>query len=76
MIIQITVPNEKAAIAASILHALTEWFGIPESTENYISESKDLPFFACTTPTKNIANNLTANVKNDGTDTPLSALWP
>ena len=47
MIIHITDPKQKAAIAAAILYALPEWFGIPESTENYISESKDLPFFAC-----------------------------
>lgn len=37
MITQITTPDKKAAIAASSLHALPEWFGIPESTENYIA---------------------------------------
>ncbi len=47
MITHITDPKQKAAIAATILYALPEWFGIPESTDNYISESKDLPFFAC-----------------------------
>lgn len=31
--------EEKQRIARSILTALPEWFGIPESTENYIRES-------------------------------------
>lgn len=29
-------PEEKKVIARQILEALPEWFGIPESTENYI----------------------------------------
>ena len=31
--------EEKQRITKSILTALPEWFGIPESTENYIRES-------------------------------------
>ena len=75
MITHITDPKQKTAIAAAILHALPEWFGIPESTENYISESKDLPFFTCMTPKENIANNLSANVETTANatdnDTPI-----
>ena len=33
--------EEKRRIARSILTALPEWFGIPESTEKYIRESAD-----------------------------------
>lgn len=35
----------KAQIARSVLEALPEWFGIPESTEAYIADSKGNPFF-------------------------------
>ena len=38
--------EEKAAIAAHILGALPEWFGIPESTRQYIAESENMPFWA------------------------------
>lgn len=37
--------EEKKAIARQILEALPEWFGIPESTENYISESANQEMF-------------------------------
>ena len=46
-IVPITQPDEKAAIAASILNRLPDWFGLPESTRRYIEESRTLPFFAC-----------------------------
>ena len=46
-IVPITQPDEKAAIAASILNRLPDWFGLPESTRRYIEESRALPFFAC-----------------------------
>ena len=36
----------KKAIARSILEALTEWFEVEESREQYIRESQDQPFFA------------------------------
>lgn len=36
----------KRAIAREVLEDLPEWFGIPESTEEYIRESGNMPFFA------------------------------
>ncbi|MCH5288068.1 MAG: GNAT family N-acetyltransferase [Christensenellaceae bacterium] len=46
MIAFITNPDEKARIAGEILAGLPEWFGIPESTANYIAESRSMPFWA------------------------------
>ncbi len=43
---QIENPTEKAAIAKQVLDDLPEWFGIPESTANYIEKSKNMPFLA------------------------------
>ena len=43
---QMTLPDEKESIAARILQSLPEWFGIPESTAQYIRDSRSLPFFA------------------------------
>jgi GNAT superfamily N-acetyltransferase len=46
MMIRILInPEEKKVIARQILEALPEWFGIPESTENYISESANQDMF-------------------------------
>ena len=42
----IDFPEEKRAIVREILADLPEWFGIPESTEEYIRESGKMPFFA------------------------------
>lgn len=39
-------PDHKRAIACEVLSDLPEWFGIPESTEEYIRESANMPFFA------------------------------
>ena len=36
----------KEQIAESILKELPEWFGLPDSTREYIEKSKNLPFFA------------------------------
>ncbi len=33
-------------IAKQVLDDLPEWFGIPESTANYIEKSKNMPFLA------------------------------
>lgn len=30
-----------------MLYDLPEWFGLPESTENYIKDSQDKPFLVC-----------------------------
>lgn len=38
--------EEKEQIARSILSGLPEWFGLPDSMENYIQKSKDMPFWA------------------------------
>ncbi|MCR5649880.1 MAG: GNAT family N-acetyltransferase, partial [Lachnospiraceae bacterium] len=46
MIVEITNPKEKQAIARKVLEALTDWFGIEESREQYISECADWTFFA------------------------------
>ncbi len=43
---QIKKPTEKAAIAKQILSDLPEWFGIPESTADYIEKSQNMPFIA------------------------------
>lgn len=42
----ISDPAEKQRIAREILADLPEWFGIEESTEAYIRESAEQPFFA------------------------------
>lgn len=38
--------KEKERIAREVLNDLPEWFGIPESIENYIKESQTKPFLA------------------------------
>ena len=38
--------KEKENIAREVLLDLPEWFGLPESTENYIQESQEKPFLA------------------------------
>ena len=42
----ITNEHEKEQIATFILNDLPDWFGLPESTMEYISESKLMPFWA------------------------------
>ena len=42
----IECPEERIRIARAILSDLPEWFGIPESTEEYIRESGGMLFFA------------------------------
>lgn len=39
--------REKERISREILRDLPEWFGMPESTEEYIVDSRDKPFLAC-----------------------------
>ena len=46
MIQQIRTDCEKVYIASEILNNLPEWFGLPESTQNYIEECKHMPFWA------------------------------
>lgn len=42
---QIKDSEEKKAISREVLEALPEWFGIPSSTEEYISKSASQPFW-------------------------------
>ncbi len=46
MIVEITDSNEKVTIARNVLEALTDWFGIEESREEYISGSAGWTFLA------------------------------
>lgn len=39
--------KEKKEISKEVLYDLPEWFGLPESTENYIIDSQDKPLLAC-----------------------------
>lgn len=50
MIHCITDPAERERIAAGVLAALPDWFGLPESTARYIRESRDMPFWADVSP--------------------------
>lgn len=45
MIKQITSIFEKREICRTVLEELPEWFGIPESREEYISQSETQDFF-------------------------------
>lgn len=44
---EINNKDEKVSISKEILYDLPEWFGLPESTENYIVDAQDKPFLAC-----------------------------
>lgn len=46
MIERISDPAEKKRISRTILEALTDWFGIQESREEYIEKSGEQIFFA------------------------------
>ena len=39
--------EEKESICRTILTQLPEWFGLPDSTNEYIQNSKTMPFWAC-----------------------------
>lgn len=39
--------EEKEAVSREVLYDLPEWFGMPESTNEYIRESQEKPFIAC-----------------------------
>ena len=38
--------KEKERIARAVLNDLPEWFGMPQSTEQYIKDSQEKPFLA------------------------------
>lgn len=44
---EIVDKQDKETIARDILNDLPKWFGMPESTQEYIDDSKDKPFIAC-----------------------------
>ena len=44
---EIVDKKEKEQISEEILNNLPEWFGMPESTQEYINDSQDKPFLAC-----------------------------
>ncbi len=46
MIVEITDSKEKQAIARNVLEALTDWFEVEESREEYISGCAEWTFFA------------------------------
>lgn len=46
MIAYIEDKKEKELIAKSILADLPDWFGLPESTAEYVKCSQDMPFWA------------------------------
>lgn len=48
-IVEITDDLEKKEITQNILQALPDWFGIPESREEYIQDSVNKPFFCART---------------------------
>lgn len=45
-IIKIENKDEKAKIVEEVLTDLPEWFGLPESTKEYINDSKELDLWA------------------------------
>lgn len=44
---EINDKTEKERISKEVLNDLPEWFGMPESTAEYITDSQDKPFLAC-----------------------------
>ena len=46
MIQFVTDKDEKEQIATKILQELPEWFGLPDSTKEYITNSRELPLWA------------------------------
>lgn len=45
-VIEITDPDERAALCNRILRALPAWFGIESSIVEYVKETRNLPVFA------------------------------
>lgn len=43
MIIKIDTPYDKAEVVSDVLHVLPIWFGIEESTQEYIENARELP---------------------------------
>lgn len=47
MIIEVKKTSDKEKIAEEVLRDLPEWFGIEESTKEYINTVKNYPFIVC-----------------------------
>ena len=45
-IVRVNISDEEKKISKKILNKLPSWFGIPESTNEYIEESSSMPFWA------------------------------
>jgi ribosomal protein S18 acetylase RimI-like enzyme len=41
-VVPVEDPATRSRVAGTILHALPEWFGLPESTERYVEEAAEL----------------------------------
>lgn len=54
MIAQIFDALEKEKIASCVLGDLPDWFGMPEYTQSYIREGKEMPFWAAYSGTEPI----------------------
>ena len=39
--------KEKESSSKEVLYDLPEWFGMPESTQEYVDDAMDKPFLAC-----------------------------
>ena len=63
---QINDINEKEKIAREILYDLPEWFGMPESTESYITDSSDMPYLAAYAD-RNLAGFIVLNATSSDT---------
>lgn len=46
MIARVESPEARARIARTILDSLPDWFGIPESVDEYVRACRDLPVWA------------------------------
>lgn len=46
MIVYVEDKDQKERIAEGILQQLPDWFGLPDSTKRYITESREMPFWA------------------------------
>lgn len=47
MIVKIEPPDQKERICREVLTALPDWFGNPDSLEEYAKNCRDLPLWAC-----------------------------
>ena len=53
-ILKVKEADEREKIVKEVLHDLPEWFGLPESTQAYINDSRHLTLFAATDGKQNV----------------------